>query len=167
MDCCRRTAGGGNGRTLGRPHLDTERPNQVWPADFKGQFKTGDGWYCYPLTVTDHFSRSRLLCHGLSSIKGEDVRPVFRRLFRAVGLPDAIRTDNGAPFASTGIHSLSQLNVWWRQLGIMHQRIRPSSPQENGTHERMHRETQARDDASGRRHTAVPTTPVRCLSPSV
>ena len=120
--------------------LQTERPNQVWPADFKGQFKTGDGRYCYPLTVTDHFSRSLLLCHALPSVKGQDVRPVFRRLFRAIGLPDAIRTDNGAPFASTGIHGLSQLNVWWMQLGIVHQRIPPSSPQQNGTHERMHRE---------------------------
>ncbi len=124
----------------GTTPLQTDRPNQVWPADFKGQFKTRDGRYCYPLTVTDHFSRSLLLCHGLASVKGEVVRPVFRRLFRTVGLPDAIRTDNGAPFASTGIHGLSQLNVWWMQLGIVHQRIPPSSPQENGTHERMHRE---------------------------
>ena len=124
----------------GAAPLLTTRPNQVWPADFKGQFKTGDGRYCYPLTVTDHFSRSLLVCHGLPSVKAADVRPVFRRLFRAVGLPDAIRTDNGAPFASTGIHGLSQLNVWWMQLGIVHQRIPPSSPQENGTHERMHRE---------------------------
>lgn len=124
----------------GAAPLHTTRPNQVWPADFKGQFKTGDGRYCYPLTVTDHFSRSLLVCHGLPSVNAADVRPVFRRLFRAVGLPDAIRTDNGTPFASTGIHGLSQLNVWWMQLGIVHQRIPPSSPQENGTHERMHRE---------------------------
>jgi putative transposase len=124
----------------GAAPLQTERPNQVWPTDFKGQFKTGDGHYCYPLTVTDHFSRSLLLCHALPSLKGQDVRPVFRRLFRAIGLPDAIRTDNGAPFASTGIHGLSQLNVWWMQLGIVHQRIPPSSPQKNGTHERMHRD---------------------------
>ena len=67
-------------------------------------------------------------------------QPVFRALFREVGLPDAIRTDNGAPFASTGIHGLSPLNVWWMQLGIVHQRITPASPQENGQHERMHRE---------------------------
>jgi transposase len=80
----------------GAAPLQTERPNQVWPADFKGQFKTGDGQYCYPLTVTDHFSRTLLLCHALPSVKGQDVRPVFRRLFRAIGLPDAIRTDNGA-----------------------------------------------------------------------
>jgi len=79
----------------------------VWPADFKGQFRTGDGAYCYPLTVTDHFSRSLLVCHGLRSVKTVETQPVFRALFRAVGLPDAIRTDNGAPFATTGLHGLS------------------------------------------------------------
>ena len=120
--------------------LHTERPNQIWPADFKGQFKTADGHYCYPLTVTDHFSRSLLVCQGLPSITTRDVKAVFRALFRAVGVPEAIRTDNGAPFVSTGLHGLSALNVWWMQLGITHQRIPPSSPQENGTHERMHRE---------------------------
>ncbi len=124
----------------GAAALDTDHPNQVWPADFKGQFKTGDGHYCYPLTVTDHFSRTVLVCRGLRSVKTSLAKPVFRALFRAVGLPDAIRTDNGAPFASTGIHGLSPLNVWWMQLGILHQRIPPSSPQENGQHERMHRE---------------------------
>lgn len=106
--------------------LQTDRPNQIWPADFKGQFKTGDGHYCYPLTVTDHFSRALLVCRGLRSVKTADAQPVFRALFRAVGLPDAIRTDNGAPFASTGIHGLSAHNVWWMQLGIVHQRITPA-----------------------------------------
>lgn len=120
--------------------VQTDHPNHVWPADFKGQFKTGDGQYCYPLTVTDHFSRALLVCRGLPSVKTALTKPVFRALFRAVGLPDAIRTDNGAPFASTGIHGLSPLNVWWMQLGIVHQRIAPASPQENGQHERMHRE---------------------------
>jgi putative transposase len=86
----------------GAAPLQTERPNQVWPTDFKGQFKTGDGRYCYPLTVTDHFSRRLLLCHALSSVQGQDVRPVFRRLFRAIGLPDAIRTDNGVALRIDG-----------------------------------------------------------------
>jgi putative transposase len=116
----------------GAPVIQTRRPNQVWPADFKGQFKTGDGHYCYPLTVTDHFSRTLLVCRGLLSVRTAGAQPVFRALFREVGLPDAIRTDNGAPFASTGLHGLSLLNVWWMQL--------PVSPQENGQHERMHRE---------------------------
>jgi putative transposase len=124
----------------GAASIATHRPNQIWPADFKGQFLTGDGQYCYPLTVTDHFSRRVLACHGLRSVKTRDAQPVFRALFRAVGLPDAIRTDNGVPFASTGIHGLAALNVWWMQLGIVHQRITPASPQENATHERMHRE---------------------------
>jgi len=124
----------------GAAPVRTERPNQVWPADFKGQFKTGDGRTCYPLTVTDHFSRRLLVCQGLPSVRTAATLPVFRALFREIGLPDAIRTDNGAPFASTGLHGLSRLNVWWMQLGIGHQRIAPASPQENGTHERMHRE---------------------------
>jgi transposase InsO family protein len=138
----------------GATALQTDRPNQVWPADFKGQFKTGDGQYCYPLTVTDHFSRALLVCRGLDSVKTALTQPVFRTLFRAVGLPDAIRTDNGAPFASTGLHGLSPLNVWWMQLGIVHQRITPASPQENGQHERMHRELKretARPAAMNRR----------------
>jgi transposase InsO family protein len=124
----------------GAAPLETERPNQVWPADFKGQFKTRDARYCYPLTVTDHYSRTLLVCRALASIRTEGVKPVFRRVFREVGLPEAIRTDNGAPFASTGIHGLCELNVWWMQLGIVHQRIRPASPQENGQHERMHKD---------------------------
>jgi putative transposase len=120
----------------------------------KGQFKTGNGSYCYPLTVTDHFSRALLVCRGLGAIKTALTQPVFRALFREVGLPDAIRTDNGAPFASTGLHGLSPLNVWWMQLGIVHQRITPASPQENGQHERMHRELKretARPAATNRR----------------
>jgi putative transposase len=138
---------------LGSP-LATTAPNQIWPADFKGQFKTGDGVYCYPLTITDHFSRAILRCQGLASTKTADAQPVFLALFREVGLPDAIRTDNGAPFASTGMHGLTPLNVWWMQLGIVHQRVRPGYPQGNGTHERMHRElkreTAAPAAASGR-----------------
>jgi len=134
--------------------LVTVQPNQVWPADFKGQFKTGDGHYCYPLTVTDHFSRARLVCHGLTSTNAAAVCPVFRALFRTVGLPEAIRTDNGTPFASTSLHGLSALNIWWMQLGIVHQRIPPASPQYNGTHERMHRDLKratARPAAATRR----------------
>ncbi len=124
--CSRRIGADVRGRTPGATPLQTERPNQVWPADFKGQFRTGDGCYCYPLTVTDHLSRTLLVCRGFRSVKTvAGAKPVFRALFRAVGLPDAIRSDNGAPFASTGIHGLSALNVWWMQLGIVHQRITP------------------------------------------
>ena len=113
-----------------RPHLHpgvvpavTTQPNDLWTADFKGQFRTGDGVYCYPLTIADQHTRFLMACHGLLSTKGHGVRPVFDHLFREFGLPRAIRTDNGVPFATTGIHGLSQLNVWWLRLGIQHQRI--------------------------------------------
>jgi transposase InsO family protein len=123
--------------------LVTTRPNQVWTAEFKGQFRTRDGVYCYPLTIVDHYSRSLLRCHGLPSVRTERAKPVFERLFRELGLPEAIRSDNGSPFASTGIHGLSQLNAWWMRPGIVHQRMTPASPQENGAHERMHRTLKA------------------------
>ena len=121
----------------------TERPNDLWTSDFKGHFRTRDGIYCYPLTVADQHTRYLLGCHGLLSTRGQGVRPIFDRLFREYGLPRAIRTDNGVPFATTGIHGLSQLNVWWIRLGIQHQRILPASPQQNGAHERMHRTLKA------------------------
>ena len=117
----------------------TTQPNDLWTADFKGHFRTRDGIYCYPLTIADQHTRYLLACHGLLSTKGHGVRPVFERLFREYGLPRAIRTDNGVPFATTGIHGLSQLNVWWLRLGIQHQRILPASPHQNGAHERMHK----------------------------
>ncbi len=90
------------------------------------------------MTIADQHTRYLLACHGLLSTQGVGVRPVFERLFREDGLPRAIRTDNGVPFATTGIHGLSQLNVWWLRLGIQHQRILPAHPQQNGAHERMH-----------------------------
>ncbi|HEX2881992.1 MAG TPA: IS481 family transposase [Polyangiaceae bacterium] len=121
----------------------THAPNDIWTADFKGQFKTSDGVYCYPLTVADQHTRYLLSCHGLLSTKTGAVREKFDRLFREYGLPQAIRTDNGVPFATRGIHGLSQLNVWWMRLGIQHQRIMPASPQQNGKHERMHRTLKA------------------------
>ena len=121
----------------------TAHPNDLWTADFKGHFRTRDAIYCYPLTVADQHTRYLLGCHGLLSTKGHGVRPVFDRPFREYGLPRAIRTDNGVPFATTGIHGLSQLNVWWIRLGIQHQRILPASPQQNGAHERMHRTLKA------------------------
>ncbi len=96
--------------------METAGPNEIWPADFKGQFKTGDGKYCYPLTVTDHYSRMLLLCKALRSVQTEGTKSAFRALFRKHGLPDAIRTDNGAPFASTGIHGLCELNVFVHSL---------------------------------------------------
>jgi transposase InsO family protein len=121
----------------------TRQPNDLWTTDFKGHFRTRDGVYCYPLTIADLHTRYLLACHGLLSTQGKGARPVFERLFREHGLPSAIRTDNGVPFASCGIHGLSQLNVWWLRLGIQHQRIFPGRPQQNGAHERMHRTLKA------------------------
>jgi len=128
----------------GAAPLRTAAPNEVWTVDFKGQFRTRDGTYCYPLTVLEHFSRYLLCCKGLPNVRTAGAKVVFETLFRHSGLPDAIRSDNGVPFASTGIHGLCGLNVWWMKLGIVHQRITPSSPQENGAHERMHRTLKAR-----------------------
>jgi len=127
----------------GSSPLSADAPNALWSTDFKGQFKTGNGHYCFPLTVTDNFSRFLLCCHALASVQQEGVFPVFERLFAEYGLPDAIRTDNGNPFATQAIYGLSSLNVWWIKLGIQHQRITPGQPQENGRHERMHRTLKA------------------------
>ena len=117
----------------------TAAPNDLWTADFKGQFRTGDRRYCYPLTLADQHTRFLLSCRGLLSTQTLTARPVFERAFREYGLPVAIRTDNGVPFATQAIHGLSYLNVWWMRLGIVHQRSRPGCPQDNGAHERMHR----------------------------
>jgi len=110
--------------------------------------KTGYGVWCYPLTLADPHTRYLLACRGLPSTQGRGARPVFERAFREFGLPRAIRTDNRGPFATCGIHGLSQLNVWWMLLGIQHQRIHPASPQENGAHERMHKTLMSSDTQS-------------------
>ena len=123
--------------------IRTRAPNDLWTADFKGHFRTRDGVYCYPLTIADQHTRFLIACEGLLSIRIAGARKIFERAFREYGLPAAIRTDNGVPFATTAIHGLSPLNVWWMRLGIQHQRIRPASPQENGAHERMHRTLEA------------------------
>jgi putative transposase len=117
----------------------TTAPNDLWTADFKGQFRTGNRVYCYPLTIADQHTRFLLTCHGLLSTQTVTARPIFERTFQAYGLPRAIRTDNGVPFATAAIHGLSYLNVWWMRLGIQHQRIHPGRPSQNGAHERMHR----------------------------
>jgi len=114
-------------------------PNDLWCADFKGEFRTGNGQYCYPLTVSDHASRYLLMCEAFESTKEKPVIEAFLDLFRERGLPAAIRTDNGLPFASpNGLYNLSRLSVWWLRLGIAIERIKPGHPQQNGRHERMH-----------------------------
>lgn len=114
-------------------------PNAVWSADIKGWFLTGDGQRCDPLTITDNYSRFLIRCQAVQPVTFETVQPVFLGAFREYGLPDAIRTDNGPPFASTTVGGLSRLSVWWIRLGIMPERIPPGQPQQNGRHERMHR----------------------------
>jgi transposase InsO family protein len=115
------------------------KPNELWCADFKGEFKLGNGQYCYPLTVTDHASRFLLLCEALESTREAPVITAFEQLFGERGLPQAIRSDNGVPFASpNALFNLSKLSVWWLRLGISIERIRPGHPQQNGRHERMH-----------------------------
>ncbi len=127
----------------GPPTTEAKAPNQLWSADFKGQFKTRDGRYCYPLTVTDAFSRSILSIRGMLSPITALTKQEFQRLFRNYGLPERIRTDNGTPFASTALGRLSQLSVWWIRLGIVPELIEPGKPQQNGRHERMHRTLKA------------------------
>jgi transposase InsO family protein len=126
-------------RAQGTPLSAGREPNDLWCADFKGEFQLGNGRYCYPLTVTDHASRFLLLCEALDSTREEPAIAAFLRLFQERGLPAAIRSDNGVPFASpNALFNLSKLAVWWLRLGIQIERIKPGHPQQNGRHERMH-----------------------------
>jgi len=126
-------------RAQGTPLSQGARANDLWCTDFKGEFRLGNSRYCYPLTVTDHASRFLLMCEALDSTREEPAIAAFERLFRGRGLPAAIRSDNGVPFASpNALFNLSKLAVWWLRLGIAIERIRPGHPQENGRHERMH-----------------------------
>lgn len=127
----------------GSAPLVTSAPGDVWCTDFKGEFLLGSGHYCYPLTVTDAHSRYLLCAHAMPSVRQEGVFPVYERLFRDHGLPTAIRTDNGVPFATQAIAGLSRLSVWWIRLGIEHHRIEPGRPTQNGRHERMHKTMKA------------------------
>jgi transposase InsO family protein len=114
-------------------------PNDVWCADFKGWFRTTDGSRCNPLTITDANTRMLLRCTHVARGDYAHVRPLFEATFREYGLPRAIRSDNGPPFASVGVAGLSRLAVWWIRLGIWPERIEPGHPEQNGRHERMHR----------------------------
>jgi transposase InsO family protein len=126
-------------RARGTPLSAGVAPNDLWCADFKGEFKLGNGQYCYPLTVTDHASRFLLLCEALDSTREDPAITAFERLFCERGLPLSIRSDNGVPFASpNALFNLSKLSVWWLRLGIAIERIKPGHPQQNARHERMH-----------------------------
>lgn len=120
------------------PFANCNAANRVWCADYKGWFKTGDGHRCDPLTITDGFSRYLLRCQITKAQSCEVVRGIFEATFREYGMPTAIRTDNGPPFATIGLAGLSRLSVWWLRLGIELERIKPGKPQQNGRHERMH-----------------------------
>ena len=126
-----------------QPFAPVHEPNDVWSADFKGQFKTKDGVWCYPLTVMDHQSRYLLACRNFDGTQYEPTRKAFELLFREYGMPWRIRTDNGVPFASRSAGGLSELSKWWVRLGIMPERIEPGKPQQNGRHERMHKTLKA------------------------
>jgi transposase InsO family protein len=126
-----------------QPFLKSNQPNEVWCADFKGQFRLGEGSLCYPLTLTDSHSRFLLGCWGLNHPAYLPTRANFERAFQEYGLPNAIRTDNGVPFASVGLGGLSSLATWFIKLGIRPERIEKGHPEQNGRHERMHRTLKA------------------------
>jgi len=134
-------------RSSRQPRQSPDRPltsagaavHDRYAIDFKGQFRLGNGRYCYPLTVTDEHSRYLLVCTALESTEGAPVRTQLERTFSEHGLPERIRSDNGSPFAGNGRWGLSRLNVWWTRLGVRHEPGRPACPQDNARHERMHR----------------------------
>lgn len=126
-------------RAMGTKLSEGKNPNELWCADYKGEFMLGNHEYCYPLTITDHATRYLLACEGLNTTKEQYAFSVFDKVFKEFGLPQAIRTDNGVPFASpNSLFNLSKLSVWWLRLGIQIERIQPGHPQQNGRHERMH-----------------------------
>ncbi len=158
-----RRSGGPRHRARGTPLSEGAAPNDLWCADFKGEFKLGNGRYCYPLTVTDQASRFLLLCEALESTREDLAVTAFERLFAERGLPIAIRSDNGVPFASpNALFNLSKLSVWWLRLGITIERIKPGRPQQNGRHERMHltlKKEATRPPASNSRSSRAASTP--------
>jgi putative transposase len=137
------------------PLVHARAANEVWSADFKGCFHTGDGVRIDPLTITDNYSRYLFRCQSVKAADTAHSKPVFEAVFREFGLPRRIRTDNGAPFGSNGETGLTALSAWWIQLGIVPERIQAGKPQQNGRHERMHRtlkqETAAPPAANRRR----------------
>jgi putative transposase len=126
-------------KAAGTPLSTSDQPNDLWCADYKGEFMLADRRYCYPLTITDFASRYLIACEALQSTREVYAFTVFENVFKEFGLPNAIRTDNGVPFASpNALFNLSKLSVWWLRLGIAIERIKPGNPQQNGRHERMH-----------------------------
>jgi transposase InsO family protein len=123
----------------GTPLNHVTKPNQLWCTDYKGEFMLGNKQYCYPLTITDYASRFLISCDSLSSTREDFAFESFIKAFKEFGLPDAIRSDNGIPFASgMSFYRLTRLSVWWMKLGINVERTQPGHPEQNGRHERMH-----------------------------
>jgi putative transposase len=137
------------------------RPNAVWGIDYKGWFRTGDGKRCDPLTISDLFSRYLLECRAVKQTNTQCAQAVLERIFRQYGLPEAIRSDSGSPFASTGLGGLTAFSVWWVKLGIRLERIVPGRPDQNGCHERMHRTLK---DETARPPRADATAQQRCFN---
>jgi transposase InsO family protein len=130
-------------RATPTPRTEPIACNELWCADFKGQFQLGNGRLCYPLTITDAASRYLIACVALDGTKAGPAQQVFLEAFERFGLPERLRTDNGTPFASVGLGGFSKLNAWWCSLGITPERIEPGHPEQNGRHERMHRTLKA------------------------
>jgi transposase InsO family protein len=135
-----------------QPFADVTGPNATWCVDFKGHFRTEDGRTCYPLTIIDAYARFLIRCEGVESPDGREVQRIFDSAFREFGLPAAIRSDNGPPFASVGAGGLTPLSVWWLRLGIRVERIAPGKPQQNGRQERFHRTLKADTASPPRAH---------------
>ena len=135
-----------------QPFVAADAPNRVWCADFKGWFRTQDGERIDPLTLSDAHSRYLLRCQAVEKADQERVRGICEAAFREYGMPEAIRSDNGAPFASRAVAGLSRLAVWWMKLGIIPERIAPGHPEQNGRHERMHRTLKQETAAPPRRN---------------
>jgi putative transposase len=123
----------------GRPSIVSTRPNELWTVDFKGEFKTRDGYYCYPLTIQDEYSRFMIACTAMYNTQHGGVFKAFKKAFKEYGLPEYIKSDNGAPFATVGLGRVSRLSIWLIRLGIQPILIEPGRPSQNGKHERMHR----------------------------
>jgi len=126
-----------------QPLQHATAPNAVWSADYKGHFKMGNGRRCFPLTISDNYSRYLIECHGQYGTYLEPAKARYTSAFRTYGLPDAIRTDNGYPFAQLSLGGLSPLTIWLLKLGVLPERIKPGCPQQNPRHERMHRTLKA------------------------
>lgn len=129
--------------SLGTGLSEAVAPNDIWCADYKGQFRMGNRNYCYPLTITDQMSRYIIGCVGFERIESDSAQAVFEEVFARYGVPRMIRTDNGVPFAGRGLFGLTRLSVFWMKQGIGLERIDPGAPQQNGRHERMHRTLKA------------------------